>query len=90
MLAALAIDPGAVPPIQRSAEVIGELRPALVRRFGLALPVPVVLGGADSRPALWGRRRGAGAGQRNGRLLHLLNSVVASRSPNCSSPTTRT
>jgi len=54
MLAALAIDPGAVPPIQRSAEVIGELRPALVRRFGLALPVPVVLGGADSQACALG------------------------------------
>ncbi|MGD0019137.1 MAG: FGGY family carbohydrate kinase [Candidatus Limnocylindrales bacterium] len=54
MLAALGIDPGALPPIRRSAEVIGELRPALVRRFGLAGPVPVVLGGADSQACALG------------------------------------
>jgi sugar (pentulose or hexulose) kinase len=53
MLAALDIDAGAVPPVRRSAEVIGELRPALVRRFG-AGPVPVVLGGADSQACALG------------------------------------
>jgi xylulokinase len=54
MLTALAFDPGAVPPIRRSAEVIGELRPALVRRFGLPGSVPVVLGGADSQACALG------------------------------------
>ena len=34
--------------------MIGELRPALVRRFGLAGPVPVVLGGGDSQACALG------------------------------------
>jgi sugar (pentulose or hexulose) kinase len=54
MLAALSIDPGAVPPVRHSAEAIGELRPALVRRFGLGGPVPVILGGADSQACALG------------------------------------
>lgn len=54
MLAALAIDPAALPPIRRSSEVIGELRPALVKRFRLARPMPVILGGADSQACALG------------------------------------
>lgn len=54
MLAALDIDPGSVPPIRPSGEVLGQLRPALVRRFRLAGPVLVVLGGADSQACALG------------------------------------
>ena len=53
MLAALGYRPAAVPPVGASGEVLGELRPALLRRFGLtdrcrsswAAPIP--------RPARW-------------------------------------
>ncbi len=54
MLAALEIDAQAVPPVRGSDEVVGELRPALVRRFGLAHAVPVVIGGADSQACALG------------------------------------
>lgn len=54
MLSALDVDPAAVPPVWRSDEVLGELRPALVRRYGLPEPVPVVLGGADSQACALG------------------------------------
>jgi xylulokinase len=54
LLAGLGFDPGLVPPVHGSAQVIGELLPALVRRFGLAGPVPVILGGADSQACALG------------------------------------
>ena len=54
MMAALGIDARAVPPVAGSDEVIGELRPALVRRFGLERTVPVVIGGADSQACALG------------------------------------
>jgi sugar (pentulose or hexulose) kinase len=54
MLADLDIHPAALPPIGRSDEVIGELRPALARRFGLTGSIPVVLGGADSQACTFG------------------------------------
>jgi xylulokinase len=54
MLAALDIDARAVPPVRLSDEIVGELRPALVRRFGLAHAVPVVIGGADSQACALG------------------------------------
>jgi sugar (pentulose or hexulose) kinase len=54
MLSALDIDPAAVPSVRRSDEVLGELRPALVRRYGLPGPVQVVLGGADSQACALG------------------------------------
>jgi xylulokinase len=54
MFEALDLDPSIVPPIAPSAAVIGELRPALARRFGVAGPVPVVIGGADSQACALG------------------------------------
>ena len=54
MLADLDIDADALPPIRRSDEVIGELRPALARRFGLTGSIPVILGGADSQACALG------------------------------------
>jgi xylulokinase len=54
MLADLEIDPAALPAIRESAEVIGELQPALERRLGLGYGVPVVLGGADSQACALG------------------------------------
>ena len=54
MLAALEIDPPALPPVRLSHEAVGELRPNLVRRFGLAHEVPVVIGGADSQACALG------------------------------------
>ena len=54
MMSDLALDPSMFPPIRPSAAVIGELRPALVRRYGLARSVPVVLGGADSQACALG------------------------------------
>jgi len=54
MLDALEIEARAVPPVWDSDEVVGALRPALVRRFGLAYSVPVVIGGADSQACALG------------------------------------
>ena len=54
MFAALDLDPGILPPVIASAAVLGALRPALVRRFGLARPVPVIIGGADSQACALG------------------------------------
>jgi xylulokinase len=48
------LDHDLFPPVRSSSEVVGELRPALVRRFGLTGPVPVVLGGADSQACAFG------------------------------------
>ena len=48
LLAALDLDPGRLAAPRPSWSVAGELRPALVRRFGLPRPVPVVIGAADS------------------------------------------
>ena len=54
MLSALNLDQALLPPVRASAQVLGELRPALVRRFGLSAAVPVVLGGADSQACALG------------------------------------
>lgn len=54
MLAALEIEPRSMPPVRLSHEVVGQLRPALARRFGLAHDVPVVIGGADSQACALG------------------------------------
>jgi sugar (pentulose or hexulose) kinase len=54
MLADLDIYPAALPPIRRSDEAVGELRPALARRLGLIGSIPVVLGGADSQACAFG------------------------------------
>ncbi len=54
MLSGLGIDAAALPPVRDSDRVIGELRPSLVRRFGLNRTVPVVLGGADSQACALG------------------------------------
>jgi len=43
-----------LPVAHPSWAVIGELRPALVRRFGLARSVPVVIGGGDSLACAFG------------------------------------
>ncbi|MGC8635150.1 MAG: xylulokinase [Candidatus Limnocylindrales bacterium] len=51
---ALELDPGLFPPVRESTTVVGELRPWLMRRFGLADTVPVVLGGADSQACALG------------------------------------
>jgi xylulokinase len=48
LLAALDLDPGRLAAPGPSWSVAGELRPALVRRFGLRRAVPVVAGAADS------------------------------------------
>ena len=48
LLAWLDLDPGPAPVPQPSWTIAGELRPALVRRLGLARPVPVIAGAADS------------------------------------------
>jgi len=48
LLAALDLDPGQLPVPYPSWTVAGQLRPALVRRFGLTKPVPVIAGAADS------------------------------------------
>jgi|PersoiStandDraft_1058852.scaffolds.fasta_scaffold02293_3 xylulokinase len=54
MLGALDIDPRALPPIRAPGQVLGDLRPALVRRFGLPGTIPVILGGADSQACALG------------------------------------
>jgi xylulokinase len=54
LFGALDLDPDLFPPVRESSEVIGELRPALVRRFRLPRAVPVVLGGADSQACALG------------------------------------
>ena len=48
LLAALDLGPARLPRPQPSWTVAGELRPALVRRFGLRRTVPVIAGAADS------------------------------------------
>jgi xylulokinase len=54
IFAALDLDHDLLPPIRPAWEVVGELRPALLRRFRLAGPIPVVLGGADSQTCAFG------------------------------------
>lgn len=56
LFAAFDLDPASLPPIRGAWEVVGDLRPALVRRFGLpaGVAVPVVLGGADSQACALG------------------------------------
>lgn len=54
MFAALGIDEDVFPPLRPSGKIVGELRPALVRRYDLTGPVPVVLGGADSQACALG------------------------------------
>jgi xylulokinase len=54
MMRELALETSMFPPIAGSSSVVGELLPDLVRRFGLAGPVPVVLGGADSQACALG------------------------------------
>jgi len=48
ILAALDLQPARLPRPQPSWAVAGELRPALVRRYGLGKTVPVIAGAADS------------------------------------------
>lgn len=53
-LDALGLDPRLLPAVLPSSAVLGDLRPSLVRRFGLPGPVPVVVGGADSQACALG------------------------------------
>jgi xylulokinase len=54
MFAAFDLDPAIFPPVIPSAAVLGMLRPALVKRFGLTGSVPVIIGGADSQACALG------------------------------------
>jgi xylulokinase len=54
MMRELVLETSMFPRIAGSSAVVGELLPELVRRFGLAGPVPVVLGGADSQACALG------------------------------------
>ncbi len=54
LMSAMDVSADAVPRIGASTSVVGELRPQLARRFGLAYSVPVVLGGADSQACALG------------------------------------
>lgn len=54
VLAGLHLEPGLLPVAHPSWTVIGELRPSLLRRFGLGYGVPVVIGGGDSLACAFG------------------------------------
>jgi xylulokinase len=54
VLDGLAIEPELLPVAHPSWAVVGELRPALVRRLGLAQSIPVVIGGGDSLACAFG------------------------------------
>ncbi len=54
VLAGLDLEPELLPVAHPSWSVIGQLRPALVRRFGLRYNVPVVIGGGDSLACAFG------------------------------------
>ncbi len=54
LLRDLNLDPGCLPPIRQSSDIVGELLAPLQRRFGLSYPIPVVLGGADSQACALG------------------------------------
>ncbi|MFI5258289.1 MAG: FGGY-family carbohydrate kinase [Candidatus Limnocylindrales bacterium] len=54
MLSALDFDPSLMPSLLGSDEVLGELRPSLLRRYGLTGPVQVIIGGADSQACALG------------------------------------
>lgn len=54
VLDGLGIEPELLPVAHPSWAVVGELRPALVRRLGLARSVPVVIGGGDSLACAFG------------------------------------
>lgn len=54
LVAAFDIDPGLLPPLRPSWEVLGGLRGPVARRVGLPAGTPVVLGGADSQACALG------------------------------------
>ncbi len=54
LLADWDLDPSVFPEVRGSWEVVGEVRPDVARRLGLAAGVPVVLGGADSQACALG------------------------------------
>ncbi len=54
ILDGLGLDGALLPSIRPSWAVIGELKPALVQRFGLARPIPVVAGAGDSIACAFG------------------------------------
>jgi len=51
---AVGLDPARLPVPHPSWSVVGELRPALVRRFGLPGPIPIVAGAGDSIACAFG------------------------------------
>jgi sugar (pentulose or hexulose) kinase len=79
---ALGLDPGLVPPVLASSAILGELRPSLVRRFGLPGPLPVVVGGADSQACALGcGLLGPGMASEMAGSSTCLNTVVAKPLP---------
>jgi xylulokinase len=48
LMADLGLDTAAFPPVVPSWSVIGDIRPALARRFGLPAGIPVIAGAGDS------------------------------------------
>ena len=91
LLAGLDLDPDLLPPLHPSWGVAGRLRPSLARRLALPPDLPVVCGAGDSIACAVGAGvTGAGAGERDGRQLHLpqLGGRRAAR-PTWTSPTTR-
>ena len=54
LLAELGLPASLFPPIRPSSSVVGGLRPRIAARVGLAIGLPVVLGGADSQACALG------------------------------------
>ena len=54
LLADLEIDPDLLPTAHPSWEIVGRLRPAIQRRIGLAIAVPVIIGAGDSIACAFG------------------------------------
>ena len=54
LLAAVGLDPVQLPVPQPSWSIVGELRPSLVRRFGLGATIPIVAGAGDSIACAFG------------------------------------
>jgi len=78
ILSGLDLDLGKLPAAHPSWSVVGELRPALVRRFGLSRPIPVVIGAGDSIACAFGAGvTGPGPVSEMAGSSTCLNSVVA-------------
>ena len=68
----MGLEPAQLPVPHPSWSVVGELRPSLVRRFGLSATIPVVAGAGDSIAcALGAGVTVARTGERDGRQLDL-------------------